>query len=189
MRTHCRTLWQQKWLKLDATAPGVQLMADKCQEFAFRWFLHQDGAHKLVLAGDTGRGKTHCAKAIARWSDAVRMPAWEHGHWKAGPPSTLYAPWAEIVDTFKEGEYQAMQDLCSVSLLIIDDLGAEHDPSRNAVSKLCQVLNRREKLYTLVTTNILPEHWSKRFDIRVADRLVRDSEIVELRQTPSYTAQ
>jgi hypothetical protein len=43
--------------------------------------------------------------------------------------------------------------------LIIDDLGAGHDPSGVGTDKLCQVLSRREEMWTLITTNIMPVAW------------------------------
>jgi DNA replication protein DnaC len=181
-----RTEWQRKWLDMECTHERVQKIADECERFAGRWF-HKNPKHRLlVLAGNSGCGKTHAARRVWLWARSASLKAWEDGFWHPSVPSALYASWAGIVDTFKEGEFGAMEDLCKSSLLVIDDLGAEHDPSKNAVNKLCQVLNHREKLYTLITTNFAPTAWATRFDIRIADRLWRGSIVVDLSTAPSF---
>ena len=88
--------------------------------------------------------------------------------------------WPEATDGFKAGEYGCIEEAINAGLLIIDDVGAEHDPSRNGTDKLCQVLSRREKRFTLLTTNIKPEAWAERFDVRIADRLLRNSVVLNL---------
>jgi len=114
--------------------------------------------------------------------------AFDEGGWRGGKalPSVGFYRWPEIVDAFKENCYDVVEDLIAADLLILDDIGAEHDPSRNGASKLCQVLSRREYRFTLVTTNIRPDAWGSVFDARVADRLLRNSEVLTLFGLPSY---
>jgi DNA replication protein DnaC len=52
--------------------------------------------------------------------------------------------------------------------------------------KLCQVMERRRHEFTVITTNISPAQWNQRFDIRIADRLMRSSTIIDLTGVPSY---
>jgi len=101
-------------------------------------------------------------------------------------PSIAFYRWPEVTDGFKEGDYSPMTDLLDSDLVIIDDIGAEYDPSKNAANRLCQTLSRREQKFTMVTTNIHPEHWAHLFDVRIADRLLRNSQIVDLFGVPSY---
>jgi DNA replication protein DnaC len=91
-----------------------------------------------------------------------------------------------VVDDFKGGDYSVLGDMFEVDLLVIDDIGAEHDPSKSGVNKLCQILSRRETKFTVITSNISPAHWPERFDTRIADRLLRNSEVIELWSVPSY---
>jgi DNA replication protein DnaC len=48
------------------------------------------------------------------------------------------------------------------------------------------VLSRREQQFTVITTNIAPDNWNTRFDIRIADRLMRNTNVVDLSGVPSF---
>jgi DNA replication protein DnaC len=185
----CKTDWQRKWLRLDVYAPEIQAMADAAQQLGSNWFHNRRDSKKLlVLVGETGCGKTHTAKALLDWAQCgVAHLAWERRHWRDVIPSAAFYRWPEITDKFKEGQYGVLQDLFDVTLAGIDDLGAEHDPSRNAADKLCQVLSRRQdRLWSVITTNVSPIEWPHRFDKRIADRLMRSSVIVDLSKVESY---
>lgn len=144
----------------------------------------------LVLVGESGCGKTHVARAIARYAAVAGFTALEKGRgktWSDHIPSSAFYAWSEITDGFKAGDYSTVQDMMDADLLVLDDVGAEHDPSKNATAKLCQILSRREKKFTVITTNIKPEEWPTSFDTRVADRLLRNSKIILLFGVESYT--
>ena len=183
----CRKQWQQKWLCLDVTHPQIQTLADEAERFAGRWFKNIPRPAMLVLAGNSGTGKTHVAEKVLNFCNQAAFTAFESGSWGENHiPSSLYLSWPETTDAFKSGLYGVLQDCFTVDLLILDDIGAEHDPSKNATDKLCQILTRRENKFTLVTTNIIPSVWPERFDIRVADRLLRNSIIIDLTAVESY---
>jgi len=99
----------------------------------------------------------------------------------------LYWHWPELLDNFKNGGWDVVEDLFSAPVLILDELGGGHDPSEVGVDKLCQVLTRREFKWTLITTNISPENWEQQFDKRVASRLLRNSTIIDLSDVPDYS--
>ena len=82
-----------------------------------------------------------------------------------------------------------MADACRADFLVIDDIGAESDryKSGEAIDKLCQILSRREGMFTVVTTNVEPSNWSALLDARVADRLLRKSVVVDMFEVPSFT--
>ena len=188
MTNPCRTPWQRKWLGLDVTSKAVQRMADEAEKFTARWFRNHPHSSLLVLAGEYGTGKSHVARAIHRFATTAAWSAFhENKAWGARIPGSLYLRWPEVADAFKEGQYGVLEDCFTESLVILDDVGAEHDPSKNAADKFCQVLTRRERLFTLVTTNISPALWPERFDGRIADRLLRNSVVVELSDTRSYS--
>jgi DNA replication protein DnaC len=186
----CNTDWQRKWLRLDVYAPEIQEMATAAQQLASNWFHARAESKKLlVLVGETGVGKTLCAKALLDWArSGVAHLAWERRHWRDVIPSASFYRWPEIADKFKEGQYGVLQDLFDTTLIGLDDVGAEHDPSRNAADKLCQVLSRRQdRLWTVITTNVAPAEWPTRFDKRIADRLMRSSVVVDLSHVESYS--
>ncbi len=181
----CRTQWQRKWLRLDVTCPAVQAMADATEKFCARWFRNKPHPALLVLAGASGVGKTHCAQAVFDFARAGAFSGYELGFW-AGPASLQFLRWPEVCDGFKEGNYGIVEDCLNAGLLILDDIGAEHDPSRSAANKLCEILSRREDKFTLVTTNIDPAAWAQRFDVRINDRLLRNSTVIDLGGVSSY---
>jgi hypothetical protein len=183
-----RTRWQRRWLGLDATHPRLQALADACERLCARWHARAEAPNRLlVVVGNPGCGKTHCARGVFHWARHAAFSAWEQGRWDR-VPDALYAHWPAVCDDCKNGLFGALEDLGRATLLIVDDAGAEHDPSKMAAAKLCQLLTRRERLWTLLTTNIQPAAWEERFDARVADRLLRHSMLCDLTPVPSYAA-
>ena len=154
--TECETPWGRKWLKLDCHDPRIQAMATTAEKFCGRWFRFNPNPSLLVLAGDPNSGKTHVAKKIAIWAQAAAMKAFEDGGGKTWKrlPSVVYLKWPEVVDSFRDNLNGSMDDMINAGLLILDDVGAEYDPTQSATNKLCQVLSRREKEFTIITTNI-----------------------------------
>jgi DNA replication protein DnaC len=182
-----RQRWIQKWVKLNCHHPKLVELANSVYAFCGRWIRNEPRPGMLVLAGDVRCGKTHTAKAIWHFCQNSAWNAFTVAK-RPNVPAVTFVRWSEVADGFKDGRYGIVEDLSRDSLVIIDDLGAEHDPSRNAVNKLCQILSRRENLFTVVTTNIAPENWPSTFDARVADRLLRNSEVYELFDVPNYGA-
>lgn len=154
-------------------------MADKAAQFCNRWYAGFQNPSLLVLVGESGCGKTHTAKKVFNFACAT---------WGAGSFSyPWFFSWPEVVDQFKANDYSAVETAKECGLLVIDDIGAEYDPSKNAADKLCQILSKREKRFTVITTNIKIEQWPERFNTRIADRLMRNSEIVNLFGVESYS--
>ena len=169
----CATAWQRKWLRLDVTCPEVQEMATECERWLLRYYLGNTRKSLLVLAGHTGCGKTKTAYKVAEWA-------------RGAGGTIVVESWPEVADGFKEGCYGVIGDMIEAGLLILDDVGAEHDPSKNGQDKLCQILSRRERKQTLITTNIAPDQWMEFFEARITDRLFRNSVHVDLSGAPSF---
>lgn len=189
VKNPCRNPWQQKWLNLDCHHPKIQSLADTAQAFCMRWYRNDNRPSLLVLVGESGCGKTHVADKIAAFTAAVGMKALlESEGWRgvSGASRQASLSWPATTDRFKGGDYSAVEYAGTVGFLMIDDIGAEHDPSKNATDKLCQILSKRETKFTVITTNIKIEDWPEKFDTRIADRLFRNSEIVDLFGVKSY---
>lgn len=161
-------------------------MANFVEQFGHRWFRNEKSKRLLVLAGNPGCGKTRTARAFFQWASTHAIDAiCVAKAWPRVPSVDMYR-WPDITDGFKEGRYSVIEDMLDSDMLIIDDIGAEHDPSKNATDKLCQILSHREFKFTLMTTNIVPGAWWEKFEARVADRLLRNSTVVDLSNVGSY---
>lgn len=173
---------------LDVTAPAVQRMADAAEQFAGKWFKNRPHPSLLIFAGQSGTGKSHTARRLNTFTAQASLSSFESGAWQKPLriPGSVFLRWPETCDGFKEGNYGVIQDCFEAELLFLDDVGAEHDPSKNGTDKLCQILSRREQRFTVITTNIVPQAWETRFDKRIVDRLLRNSAIVDLADTASY---
>lgn len=182
-----RTQWQRKWLDLEVHHPSIQQMADEAQEWAFRWFRNIQTHSLLVLHGNSGCGKSHIASRIYGYARAAAFTAYEKGHWQEGPPLLCMLRWPETTSALVDQNIeQWCEDAIKAGMLILDDIGAENDPWKKATDRLCQILTRRERKFTFVTTNVAADQWPVRFDVRIADRLCRNSVIVDLSQCPSF---
>ncbi len=53
---------------------------------------------------------------------------------------TMFFNWPRVVDGFKTGGWNVIEDMFDCSLLVLDDLGAEHDPSGVGIQKFYQIL-------------------------------------------------
>jgi DNA replication protein DnaC len=187
MQSNLATDWQRRNLGLVATHPVVQTAADACASLAKAIARNNALKPLTVLAGNPGCGKTALLNRMAVWarsnSFALSEQCWK---FRRGPLTSLRVSWPEVCDGFKEGEYGVVRDLCETDFALIDDIGAEHDPSRNGVDKLCQILSKRENKWTIITTNIEPAAWGQKFDARIEDRLLRRSTVVDMFEVPSF---
>jgi DNA replication protein DnaC len=180
-----KSKWEAENIGLFQYHPKIAEMTAACREFAGRLYRNQRENRQLVLVGDSGCGKTHAARAILWWWRNAAFSAYAAGHWEA-PGTTFYAEWPKLCLGFEEGQFGVIDDLCHTrGLVVIDDVGAEHDPFKKWADKLCQSLNRDDR-WRIVTTNIAPSEWGKRLDARISDRLIRNSVVVNLTGVPSY---
>lgn len=170
--------WQRKWIALEVTHPRLQKLADAAEMFCARWL--KQNPLLLYICGPTGTGKSHVARSILRFcrASASRVS-------RTRMLSVAAWRWPELADEFKTKNFSALEDLFATDLAILDDLGAEDDPFNIAAEKLCQILSRREKKFTVITSNKAPEEFAA-IDPRIADRLFRNSEILDLAGVTSF---
>lgn len=143
---------------------------------------------RLMIYGGNGSGKTHAAKAIYRWASrmAIELP-WVHGEMGDRLATAKLVNWPMFIRSLY-GHFDQATELDDADLLILDDVGAEHDPSRFAASELYLQIEKREHKWTVLTTNISPDSWRDRFDQRTASRLLRNFTAVSLEDVPDYNA-
>lgn len=187
--------WAQKWLALDLWNPATEQMAVDVEQFCARWFRNKAGCDRvLVLAGHSGCGKTHAMRGALRFADAARVAAAELALWK-WPPGTMWENWAVLSRQIVEGGkgihmHELLADAIETDTLFLDDVGSESDKFRSGetIDALCQLLSRRERKWTMITTNVIPREWPKQFDARVADRLWRNSVVCDLSDSPTFAS-
>lgn len=185
--SNLKTDWQRRNLGLEVTHPQVQVAADACSRLAGKIARNDALLPLVVLCGNPGCGKTELLNRMAAWARANSFALCEQiWKYKRRPLSIQRISWPETCDGFKEGQFGVVSDLMAADFALIDDIGAEHDPSRIGVDKLCQIFSRRETKWTLVTTNIAPSSWHQKFDARIEDRLLRRSTIVDMFGVPSF---
>lgn len=183
----CKTKWQQKWIDLDIIHPKLQELADLSAAFCGRWYGNIPDKSLLVISGETGCGKTHVARKIYDFCKQAGMNAMVNGKWgETKLPDSTFISWPEAANQFNEKNIALMRDAIECELCVLDDVGAENDPWKICADKLCQILSRRERKFTVLTTNIPPKDWAQSFDIRINDRLLRNSIVMDLTGVGSY---
>lgn len=188
-----RFKWSAKWLKMDHHHPQLHDLEEQVYSFVQDVYHQRKSGRGLIIYGPNGCGKSHAARAIKAWFDTVRI--------KIGPVAIqtdegedarlaecCYRMWPAVVKGFKQDQFLIVDYLMNEYLTIIDDIGAEHDPSRFGVEELYLILSRREFRYTVITTNIPPAEWESKFERRISSRLYRNMTHIDLTEVPDYRA-
>ena len=132
--------------------------------------------HWLSLLGASGTGKTHSAKAL--WAEIKRRCDWNTE--RCGYTPSLIN-WPDFVDQLRTGEsYGLYNDMKRWPYLVLDDIGAERDPSGFSAEKLATLLGCRGGRWTVITGNLSLAQ-VEAIDVRIASRMHRDgSQVVEV---------
>ena len=139
----------QKWTLENFTArTGAEKAFDIAKQYAERFSKAKQKGAGLVIYGCTGCGKSHLAAAIA---NAVIRQEYAVRWW------TVPELYAEIRATYSGNgsEGDILHECKNVSLLILDDLGAEK-PSDTTRQTINMILNSRisNRRPTVITTNL-----------------------------------
>jgi DNA replication protein DnaC len=162
--------------------PVLQQMRDAAEQFVLEMLGHLP-PRWISFLGSSGAGKT----MLAKWIKSVFKQQLD---WKINWPATEsqpygriirhrggYRTWAGIARSMREGDYRILDDLCDLSFLVIDDIGAEYG-TEFINAKLYELLSRREHKWTVITANLSLSDIEKRIDARIASRMIRHGSVV-----------
>lgn len=138
----------------------------------------------LSILGDSGTGKTHCARKV--WAWAKKKFVWA----KMGfIEDEIY--WPEMVGRLrdvddKEGR-EKFKEMAKWPVLFLDDIGAERDKTGFSSDQLNSLMGQRVGKWTIITSN-LPLDKIGEIDVRISDRMIREkgNELIELENLQSY---
>jgi len=128
--------------------------------------------HSIVFTGSCGTGKTHLAVCLMR-------RIWIKNYNMSQDKTPLYKSYPDLLTAIKQSwtgnpadEYRWIDRLVNAPVLLLDDLGIGNhtDWSRSIVY---QVIDKRyrERLQTIITTNLTLDKLAEVIDDRIASRL------------------
>lgn len=179
--------WLGKWLKMECKHPQLKVLEEAVYDFCAGYAKSPSRGYRMVIYGNNGAGKSHAAKAIHGWANrmAINLPL-VNDDVGVRLATSEFHNWPTVVDRLKGGEWELIEQMMPVNLLVLDDLGAEHDPSKMGIEKLYLLLERREQKWTVITTNVGPLAWEGRFEKRIASRFLRNCKHIALDEVPDY---
>ncbi|MDE6789865.1 MAG: ATP-binding protein [Ruminococcus sp.] len=126
------------------------------------------GAESIMMSGNTGLGKTHLSLAIA--DSVIRKGI-----------AVIYDSAINVLDSIenehfsREHSRETLDSVLGADLLILDDLGTEHE-SKFFVSMVYNIINTRlvRRKSTIISTNLSIRDISARYDGKVASRLLTE---------------
>lgn len=126
----------------------------------------QRRAHWLSFCGSSGTGKTFLAKMIQ-----AELPAGLHYHSSLKDGVAFYC-WPDVLTKLRNKAYYIEEDFRDATFAVLDDIGADRDPTGFAADSLYRMLNGREQKWTVITSNLTMEKLAE-VDTRIVSRLVR----------------
>ena len=158
----------------DGCPPDVRDMATEAYMYAKDFTANAEEGRGLLFFGEVGRMKTTLAVCVAR---AVI----EKGQ------RVFFISMPELLDTLismsKNKDTKELRDfehrIKTVSLLILDDFGAEY-PNDWILNKVDAIITHRynEMKSVIITTNMMPSEIKERYVQRVYDRLRSTSKVL-----------
>jgi energy-coupling factor transporter ATP-binding protein EcfA2 len=148
----------------------------------------------LVLIGPSGCGKTYLAERITEWvkefgrglylRERQRAGRDDAGSlWTYAQEGPMFRRWQILLNRLRQGDYARLEADCTDWFKVIDDLGtgatgADGEATAFAVQKMGELLDRRLRKWTVITTNFTRRQIAEQFDPRIASRLMRGGNVI-----------
>lgn len=127
----------------------------------------------LTLLGNSGTGKTFLAKQIhAAWKYDIGVFVPDHG--VAQTRDSAFYSWPKTLEQFRDGDFYRQRRAEELDLVVLDEIGADHDRTGFGRDQLFKFLNRRVGKWTVITGNMTLGSISSHLDERIASRIIRD---------------
>ena len=189
--------WDWQWHLTGGETPEERAKSAEMLRHAREFVADMARGHEprwLVIVGLNGCGKSYLAERIVAW---VR----EHGRevyarerakagredleslWTYAQEGPMFRRWQNLLTRLRQGEYHRLETDCRDWFKVIDDLGvgaigADGEATGFAVQKMGELLDRRLRKWTVITTNFTRRQIAEQFDTRIASRLIRGSNVV-----------
>jgi len=178
--------FEQKALFNDCGDPELKKMFAAAQRFAAS--VNYTAPYWLTLAGTSGAGKTHLAKAVWRqWMDQNRFDiGFDAPAQRTYGNTGMFIRWRELCSDLRSGCYEGIEDIIKEWFVVFDDVGSEQDNTGFIASATDRIFAGRVGKWTMITTNLTLQEIADRIDVRVADRMLRNDGVVVEVNCPSY---
>lgn len=189
--------WDWNWRLTGYETPAERAKSDEMLRCAREFIADMvAGAEPrwLVLVGLNGCGKTYLAEQIVRWVQCYGRKIYARERAKAGrddlgslwsyaQEGPLCRRWQILLNKLRQGEYHRLETDCRDWFKVIDDLGtgatgADGEATAFAVQKMGELLDRRLRKWTVITTNFTRRQIAEQFDPRIASRLMRGGNVI-----------
>lgn len=187
--------WLEKRMGMELHHPQLKEALTPLFSLVYRMCNPNMPAGILVMHGPNGCGKTKIARAIHGIFKSNRMnigpvhrDATSEQEAECSIVNCEFVHWPTAVAEIKTSQWIVFENCMVEYFVILDDIGAEHDPSGIGLEKLYLILNRRERRHTLITTNFGPGEWESKFERRIASRLFRNATHIDLSEVPDYNS-
>lgn len=161
--------------------PELEKALQQAVKFCTAMASKDQPARWITFLGPSGTGKTMLAKFITRFYDKhlSGLPDERNAQGEAWTRRGGFKSWINVVNDMIQGDYSGIRDLKQDWFLALDDIGTEYGKNRElATSKLFEILNAREGLFTVITANITLADIDSKLDARIASRLLRNGSSV-----------
>lgn len=140
------------------------------------WLVGKGKPRWLSIVGRSGTGKTHLAKEIYRY--VWRNLGGETSSDKLFCLDFKFATADALAEQWRSRKSAYLPEYERAPLLVVDDIGTVADKSGFVTDAMYTLLSRRMGKWTVVTSNLTYAAISSQFDERLADRMLRDGNVV-----------